>query len=144
MRRLPLILLPFVLTLTSCGASVDQLSQAADSARSATERMAADSTDASNARENKILDDARDIAASQAALARLDAGERPRYEIRKDQNSWTVYDTANNRPARMGPKAMAGLTHQEAESAFTSLLDEEKRTQQQFKPSGAAFGQPIL
>lgn len=137
-----LSLLPLAIALTGCGASVDQLSQAADSARSATERMAVASANASNAREDKILADAQDMAARQATLAGLDTGERPRYEIRKDQDGWTIYDTANNRPARLGPKAQANLSREDAERSFAELNAEVKRTQLQFSPSGVPSDQP--
>lgn len=140
MKCLPWIAASLCLALAGCGASMDQLSKAADSTRSAAERIAEASSEASNAREDKILADARDIEATQAALAGMDTGERPRYEIRKDQDSWMVYDTANNRPARIGTKSEAGISHDDAQAAFDSLMAEEKRTQEQFTPSGEMTG----
>jgi primase-polymerase (primpol)-like protein len=142
MNRASLAVLPLAVAVVGCGASVDQFSRAADSARTATEQMAVASNNASNARENKILQDARDLAATQAAQAGLDTGERPRYEIRKDQDGWTVYDTANNSPARVGPKPQAGLSRADAERAFASLNADEKRIQQQFAPGGPLVETP--
>jgi hypothetical protein len=136
MKRVYLAILPLAAALSACDASVDKLSRAADSARTATEHMANLSIDASNQKENKILADARDLAATQAAQAGLDTGERPRYELRKDPDGWTVYDTANNTAARVGPKPQAGMSREEAERAFASLNADEKRTQQQFTPGG--------
>jgi hypothetical protein len=88
--------------------------------------MADNGDAASAAREAKVFADAQGIedrAADRAAAE--ENGGRPRYEIRKDGDSWTVYDTANNRPARVGPTLQTGLSHEKAQAAFDSLLSEE-------------------
>jgi hypothetical protein len=126
-----LVSVPLALLLGACNADVKAISQAAESARGATERMASASDQASDARERAIITAAEDYEARQAALAGLDA-DRPRYEIRKDADGWTIYDTANNRPARLGPKTQSGLSREEAESSFASLMTQEQTTQQQF------------
>lgn len=116
-----------VLGLGACDTRVSQLGQAADSARRATERMADNGEAASAAREARVLADAQGIEDRAAARAAEDNGGRPRYEIRKDGDSWTVYDTANNRAARVGPKLQAGLSHEKALAVFNDLQSEEEQ-----------------
>lgn len=123
--------LAFALLLGACNADVKAISRAVESARGATERMASASNQASDAREQAIITTAQEYEAKQEALANLDA-ERPRYEIRKDGDGWMVYDTANNRPARLGPKLQSGLSREEVESSFASLQSQEQSNQQQF------------
>ena len=126
--------LPFALLLGACSPDVKAISQAAESARGATERMASAASQASDAREQAIITTAQEYEAQQAVQAGLDS-ERPRYEIRKDASGWTIYDTANNRPAQLGPKAQSGLSREEAEASFASLQAQEQSNQQQFKIS---------
>jgi hypothetical protein len=130
MRRVPrlAVLVPIVV-LSACDSSVGQLSKAADSARSATERMADNGDAASAAREAQVFADAQSIedkAADRAAAE--ENGGRPRYEIRKEGDSWTVYDTANHRPVRVGPKLQTGLSHDKAQAVFDDLLSDEGQT----------------
>ena len=125
-----------LLALGACDVPVGQMSKAADSARSATERMADNGDAASAAREAQVFADAQGIedrAADRAAAE--ENGGRPRYEIRKEGDSWTVYDTANHRPARVGPTLQTGLTHDKAQAAFDSLLSDDEQN--------AAAGGPV-
>lgn len=136
-----LSVLLFLLALGGCDASVSQISKAADSARSATERMAASGEARSDAKEARVLADAQDIQQQQAA-ARVaeENGGRPRYEIRKDGDSWTVYDTVNHRAARVGPKLQSGMSHEKAEAAFADLQSEEEQNAMAGSPNGSGRG----
>ncbi|WP_309605730.1 hypothetical protein [Phenylobacterium sp.] len=134
--QLYLSVLLSMLALGACGAGVDRLSKAADSARSATERMAASGEAASDAREARVLADAQDIQERAAARVAEENGGRPRYEIRKEGDSWTVYDTINHRAARVGPKLQSGMSHEKAEAAFNDLQNEEEQNAAAFAPGG--------
>lgn len=130
-----------LLALGACDGGVGQISKAADSARSATERMAASGEARSNAREAHILADAQDMQQQQAA-ARVaeENGGRPRYEIRKEGDNWTVYDTVNHRAARVGPKLQSGMSHEKAEAAFADLQAEEEQNAAAGSPNGSGRG----
>lgn len=129
-----------LLALGACDASVSQISKAADTARSATERMAASGEARSAAKEAHILADAQDIQQQAAARIAEENGGRPRYEIRKDGDSWTVYDTVNHRAARVGPKLQAGMSHEKAEAAFADLQAEDEQNAQAGAPNGSGRG----
>jgi hypothetical protein len=136
-RLLVLAALLSTALVAGCDGSVDRMSRAAESARSATERMAVSSAAASAAREKQAYADAEDMR-SQMAIAEASAlGGRPRYEIRKDGSGWTVYDTANRRPARLEGKTQAGLSREEAESTFAGLIEEEAAIEAQFGLGGS-------
>jgi hypothetical protein len=142
MKQILFFAAPACLWLAGCGAGVEQVKHAADSARGAAERLAANSEDASNAREAQIVADAEGIEERAAAEARLENGGRPRYEIRKDGDTWTVYDTENNRPARVGPKLQSGLSHDNAEATFEDLQREEEQAEHPFAPLDAGMRRP--
>lgn len=127
------LLLSLLIALGGCGSAPDQIGRAADAARNATERMADASEAQSNAREAQIMADARDYEQKNLERSIPENGGRARYEIRRDGPNWTVYDTANHRPARIGAKLQNGLSREEAESMFTSLQLEEAQDQAQFR-----------
>ena len=132
-KGLSRLMLSLLITLGGCGSAPDQIGRAADAARNATERMADASEAQSNAREAQIVADARDYEQKNLERSIPENGGRARYEIRRDGPGWTVYDTANHRPARIGAKLQNGLSRDEAESMFTSLQREDAQDQAQFR-----------
>jgi hypothetical protein len=116
------------LALSACGPGLDGIRNAADGARNASEHFANNADDANRAREAKIMAEAETMAQNERAKA--DPGEAPRapYEIHKDAigDSWTIYDTANGRAVKVEGKSQTGMSHDDAEAAFATLMKQNK------------------
>jgi len=125
MKTLRLILLVLApCALSACDAGVQGLGQAADRLRIATEHMAADSAEASKAREAKILADGEAILEHTSPRDGFGAGDQNRYEVRADNGSWAVYDRNTGQPVRSHGIVQTGLSRTRAERALESLEDE--------------------
>jgi hypothetical protein len=123
-NRLNWLALLSLATLAACDTS--KLTRAAEGTRDAAEHLVENAQTASSAREANVMEQARTIEQQEAHLLAMENGGRPRYEIRKEGNSWTVYDTENNRPAHVGVHAQTGLDHDHAVEVFQDLQNEEE------------------
>lgn len=107
------------LSLAACdGAGIDRIGKTADSMRIATEHMAADSAVRSAEREAQILEAARELEQGRGIEA-LPGGSR--FEVRRGERGWVVYDLEIGRPARVGAKTWEGVTRAEAYGAAAEL-----------------------
>jgi hypothetical protein len=130
--RLALALMPATLATAACGDRIRDVGRAADAARSTAEHLVENENDANRAREAQVLADAEVIQQRNEEQLVQENGGRPRYEIRADPDGFTVYDTENHAPVRVGGKAQAGLKHDQAQSVFDDLMAEEQESAQQF------------
>jgi hypothetical protein len=105
-----------------CGeASVDDLTRAADSMRDATEKLAATSKARSDARQEEIL--AAGLKLQRAAAP----GEVPaRYELRRSEGGWAVYDLSTGKLARWREAEQEGLTRERAGVVLSRLQFEDE------------------
>ncbi len=129
MHRFGKVLVPLsALALSACGSGLDGIRSAADGARNASERFATNADEANRNREATIMAQAETM--EQNARAKADPADAPRapYEIHKDAigDSWTIYDTANGRTVKIEGKAQSGMSHDDAEAAFTKLMKQNK------------------
>lgn len=106
------------LAVAGCKDATSKILNTAESTRSATERLAANSVAASNARQEKVMQDAGPIQRAEA----LQLGER--YYLESGPYGWTVVDGKTEQPARLEEgKDLEGLNIDEAREALEVLQE---------------------
>ena len=106
-----------ILGLTGCDAAKSRILAAADATRSATERAAAASSAASDAREAQIAEMALPYHQAEA----IALGER--YYLEAEGVGWTVMDRATNTPVSRGGEGLRGLSLEAAQDAVDELRE---------------------
>jgi hypothetical protein len=96
MRRLLVANAACAIALSACGDVGSQVANSAEATRSATERAAANSAAADQARVARIVAEASPPQQGEA----LALGDR--YFLRPDGQGWTVVDRTTNQPAKAG------------------------------------------
>jgi hypothetical protein len=116
-------------TVGGCGPGINGLSSAADSARNASESFAHNTDTANHIREAKIFADAETMDEHIQARTGAPDANPAHYEIHKDGpgDSWTVFDTANGRAVKVDSKTESGLSHDNAEALFGTLMKQDKQ-----------------
>ncbi len=123
LRRPWPLLIPLIL-LTGC--NVNALSDAANSTRDSAENFVWRSQQHSRDREKILANKAHQIEQEEAHTLAIQTGEKPRYELRKEGATWTVFDTESNQPARIGPHVESKLDDAQAYAVFQDLQGQEE------------------
>jgi hypothetical protein len=104
------------LLLAGCGRALHSVADAAENARTATERMASATYASDVQKEIQIYPDATNLRRPEEPI-RLST----RYETREGPDGFMVYDTQNHTIARIGNNSQAGLTQDQAREAAEAL-----------------------
>jgi hypothetical protein len=118
------------------------VSQAANSTRDAAEHFVYRSQERSRAREKILASSAQRIEQQDAHALAIETGDKPRYEMRKEGGSWTVYDTNSNLPARVGPHVESKLDEEQAWAVFQDLQGQEELDNWKMGQRGRSFRTP--
>ena len=120
MTRIVLSLIAAALLMGGCGLR-QRLRQEAEITHDVAQQIGENSDAANAAREAKIYADAALIQRKQSHQDLLDSGRQQRYEVRREDGRFTIYDRQTGSVAKTGAKAQAGLSESRAYEAYESL-----------------------
>lgn len=125
MTRIVLSLIAAALLMGGCGVR-QRLRQEAEITHDAARQMGENSDEANMAKEAKIYADAVSIQQKQHHQELLDSGRQERYEVRREDGKFTIYDRQTGSVAKAGAKAQVGLSESSAYEAYQSLKQSDE------------------